>query len=69
MTMFRLKDCPRCGGDCYLDDGFDGPQVACIQCGYRTYASSDPMVLPAPGSGARRERMTAAVHRKEGVAA
>ena len=60
--MLWLKDCPRCRGDRYLDEGYDGPEVACIQCGYRTYVG--PQLVPLP-----QRRIAAAIHRGGGVAA
>lgn len=60
--MMWLKDCPRCKGDRYLDEGFDGPEVVCIQCGYRTYPRLQLVPLPVPIEAA-------AVHRAGGVAA
>ncbi len=32
--MWKLKACPRCGGDVFLDRGLDGWSVHCLQCGY-----------------------------------
>lgn len=33
--MMKLKGCPRCRGDVYIDSDFDGWFEKCIQCGYR----------------------------------
>ena len=30
--MLRLKGCPRCGGDLYLQSDMDGPFWLCLQC-------------------------------------
>lgn len=36
---WRLKACPRCKGDLFSDPGFtQSDDMACLQCGYRTYA-------------------------------
>lgn len=34
MVMWRMKDCPKCGGDIFLD--IDGSVLLdhCLQCGY-----------------------------------
>ena len=32
--MFRLKDCPRCSGDIWLDWDQYGWYEQCLQCGY-----------------------------------
>ena len=34
MVMWRLKSCPRCGGDIYLDSDQYGWYEHCLQCGY-----------------------------------
>jgi hypothetical protein len=31
---WKLKGCPRCGGDCFLDDLIQPPTYTCLQCGY-----------------------------------
>jgi len=62
LTRFWFKSCPRCGGDRCLDDGFDEPEIVCIQCGYRTYPSSGLVLQPVAVEAI-------AVHRAGGVAA
>jgi hypothetical protein len=57
-----LKDCPRCRGDRCLEEGFDEPEIVCIQCGYRTYLPPGLVSLPFAVEAA-------AVHRAGGVAA
>lgn len=32
-TMWFLKECPKCGGDLYLDPLVSGDTVKCLQCG------------------------------------
>lgn len=32
---WRLKSCPRCGGDIMIYDDYDGWHEACLQCGYQ----------------------------------
>lgn len=35
MTNWRLRGCPRCGGDLYISkDEYDTWHEACLQCGY-----------------------------------
>ncbi len=36
MAFFRLKACPRCGGDILVDRIFEDDDV-CIQCGFRKF--------------------------------
>lgn len=35
MVMWKLKTCPRCQGDLFLDKDLDGWYQQCLQCGYR----------------------------------
>ncbi len=35
MTMWKLRTCPRCQGDLFVDKDFDGWYEQCLQCGYR----------------------------------
>jgi hypothetical protein len=35
MTMWKLKTCPRCQGDLFVDKSLDGWYQQCLQCGYR----------------------------------
>lgn len=34
MVMWKLKSCPRCGGDIAIEREFDGWYENCLQCGY-----------------------------------
>lgn len=31
----QMKCCPKCVGDVFLENGLDGEEWVCIQCGYR----------------------------------
>ncbi len=31
----KFKGCPRCGGDCYPEDNYEGRDLVCLQCGRR----------------------------------
>ncbi len=33
LATWFLKDCPKCGGDLYLDPLLSGDTVKCLQCG------------------------------------
>lgn len=35
MVMWKLKCCPRCGGDIFLDRGMDRWFEQCLQCAYQ----------------------------------
>ena len=34
MVTWKIKNCPRCGGDMYIDLELDGWYEQCLQCGY-----------------------------------
>ena len=34
--MWKLKACPRCGGDVFIDQDLSGWYEHCLQCGYRS---------------------------------
>ncbi len=36
MVEWRLKSCPRCGGDFFFDRDMDGWYEQCLQCSYRS---------------------------------
>ena len=38
--MWKLKGCPRCGGDLFVDQDQSGWHAMCIQCGHRSYLQS-----------------------------
>lgn len=33
-VMWRLKGCPKCGGDVFIDHDMTGQYEQCLQCGY-----------------------------------
>ena len=35
MVTWRLKACPRCGGDTFVDSDVDGWYEQCLMCGHR----------------------------------
>jgi hypothetical protein len=35
MGIWKLKNCPRCRGDMFLDSDMDGWYEQCMQCSYR----------------------------------
>ena len=34
MITWKIKNCPRCGGDVYIDEELGGAYEQCLQCGY-----------------------------------
>jgi ribosomal protein S27AE len=35
MVRWKLKSCPRCGGDIFIDRNLDGWYEQCLQCSYQ----------------------------------
>ncbi|MFC1592640.1 hypothetical protein ACFL4C_01345 [Candidatus Omnitrophota bacterium] len=35
MTTWKVKGCPRCRGDVFIDKDMDGWYEQCLQCSYR----------------------------------
>lgn len=35
MTKWKVKSCPRCGGDMFVERDFDFWYEQCLQCSYR----------------------------------
>jgi hypothetical protein len=35
MLNWKIKSCPRCGGDLFIDRDIDGWFVQCLQCSHR----------------------------------
>ncbi len=35
MVRWRIKSCPRCGGDLFMDRDMDSWYEQCLQCSYR----------------------------------
>ncbi len=47
--MLRIKSCPRCVGDMFLESSPDGPEWVCVQCGHRHDAARSALTAsPAP---------------------
>ena len=51
--MWKLKSCPKCEGDLYLDWDMDGWYVQCLQCGYLSDLSG---MLKAKKEVAKKEK-------------
>ena len=58
--MLRLKSCPRCHGDMIEEKLLGEVELACLQCGHRSFlqpAAERPTTRPAPPA---RERLAPA---------
>jgi len=45
--MWKLRTCPRCQGDLFVDKDLDGWFEQCLQCGYRR--EMKPIAVAKPG--------------------
>ncbi len=48
MVLWKLKKCPRCHGDLFLDKDTDGWYEQCLQCGYRRGMKTLTETKPIP---------------------
>jgi len=47
--MFRLKACPKCGGDLKIEKDSYGQYKQCVQCGWiRDISDEGAIIEPAP---------------------
>ena len=56
MVRWKLKSCPRCGGDMLIDMDLDRWYEQCLQCSYRTDLQplkefKDPVATDESGKG------------------
>jgi len=51
MVMWKLRGCPRCGGDVFSADDVDGRYQECLQCSYRRdqVGAVEPDRMPGGG--------------------
>ena len=42
--MIKLKGCPKCHGDLYLNEDMYGKYFNCLQCGYTKDVTSEPEI-------------------------
>ena len=52
--MWRLKGCPKCNGDIFLEKDIDGWYERCLQCGYNQDLETIVEVKEQP-SGRKKE--------------
>jgi ribosomal protein S27AE len=60
MVVWKLKGCPRCGGDVFIDREFDVWYAQCLQCSHRhevnTVAESRKQPVTAGAERSNSER-------------
>jgi len=52
--MILLKSCPRCHGDMLEEELLGEVEIACLQCGHRTYPEAIRQQPAAPVSVAKK---------------
>ena len=58
MVMWKLKNCPRCGGDLFIDRDIDTWYVQCLQCSHRRELESlDELEQQPVAAGAERSEV------------
>jgi len=55
MVMWKLKSCPRCRGDIFIDKELDGWHEQCLQCGYVRNIPNTVNVHQHSGDKGRKE--------------
>ena len=54
MVVWKLKACPRCGGDVFVDREFDVWYAQCLQCSHRREVEVvEPKKRPVPAGAGR----------------
>jgi len=57
MVLWKLKDCPRCGGDLFIDRDLDSWYAQCLQCSYRRELESPAELERQPiGAGTKSSK-------------
>ncbi len=57
MVVWKLKSCPRCGGDLFVDREADSWYMQCLQCSHRIETGTPPRPERqpvTPGAGSHR---------------
>ena len=58
MVMWRLKSCPRCNGDIFINKEADGRYEHCLLCGYvrdvTRYFTTDKATIPPDDEDSRK---------------
>ena len=67
MMPWRLKQCPDCSGDLYLDN--DGKSWFCLQCGRSIVEQNRPLAVDCGGSHGYHCRNRRPQREGQGVAA
>jgi len=58
MVVWKLKSCPRCGGDVFVDQDFDTWFEQCLQCSHRRELDTAPALAKRPLRVAEGRRMS-----------
>ncbi|MBM3131975.1 MAG: hypothetical protein FJZ95_02935 [Chloroflexi bacterium] len=63
--MFKIKGCPRCRGDIFVENALEGLCELCLQCGYRHEHSAYRVLAPQEEMPRRRRRRRTAKPKPE----
>jgi DNA-directed RNA polymerase subunit M/transcription elongation factor TFIIS len=55
MVRWRLKSCPRCGSDMFIEKDFDNLYEQCLMCSYRIDLARVPVKKPVAVGNAVHE--------------
>ncbi len=59
MSRWRLKGCPRCGGDLFIEKDLDNWYEQCLQCSYRLELKNiDKVKEPISAGGMQSKERT-----------
>ena len=58
MTMWKLKGCPRCNGDIFIDSDLEGWYEQCLQCSYKRRLKDINQFTKEPGKIIKSRKMT-----------
>lgn len=62
MSKWKLRGCPRCAGDLYMEKDYDDCYERCLQCGYvRQLSGPYDSVQPSPLTARSRDKEKIAV--------
>ena len=62
--MWRLKGCPKCGGDMFLEKDFSGWYERCLQCGHNRDMVAIVEVKQQPSGKASGKKKEPALQRR-----
>jgi len=59
MVTWKIKSCPRCGGDTFIESDMDGWYEQCLQCSHRLELKNIAESKESVSTGRRRSKRRA----------